>query len=73
MVVVHCLVIVAFLCSKMAETKGSEKVGWAAAAAGLPFALGFKMPAEKHTPDKAQDKGRDKDDSRRPTKDEKRD
>ncbi|XP_045119065.1 E3 ubiquitin-protein ligase TRIM37-like isoform X3 [Portunus trituberculatus] len=57
--------------NKMAETKGSEKVGWAAAAAGLPFALGFKMPAEKHTQDKAQDKGRDKDDSRRPTKDEK--
>ena len=59
------------LYSKMAETKGSEKVGWAAAAAGLPFALGFKMPSERHTQDKAQDKSRDKDDSRRPTKDEK--
>ncbi|KAG0695213.1 E3 ubiquitin-protein ligase TRIM37 [Chionoecetes opilio] len=57
--------------NKMAETKGSEKVGWAAAAAGFPFALGFKMPTEKHTQDKAQDKGRDKDDTRRPTKDEK--
>lgn len=56
----------------MAETKGSEKVGWAAAAAGFPFALGFKVPAEKHTQDKAQDKARDKDDARRPTKDEKR-
>ena len=56
----------------MAETKGSEKVGWAAAAAGFPFALGFKVPAEKHTQDKAQDKTRDKDDARRPTKDEKR-
>ncbi|XP_050691844.1 E3 ubiquitin-protein ligase TRIM37-like isoform X3 [Eriocheir sinensis] len=58
--------------NKMAETKGSEKVGWAAAAAGFPFALGFKVPAEKHTQDKAQDKARDKDDARRPTKDEKR-
>ncbi|KAK8739176.1 hypothetical protein OTU49_003513 [Cherax quadricarinatus] len=56
--------------SKMAETKGSEKGSWAAAAAGLPFTLGFKVPAEKHTQDKAQDKSRDKDD-KRPTKDDK--
>lgn len=53
----------------MAETKGSEKAGWAAAAS-LPFTLGFKIPAEKHTQDKAQDKNRDKED-RRPTKDDK--
>ncbi|XP_042862733.1 E3 ubiquitin-protein ligase TRIM37-like isoform X2 [Penaeus japonicus] len=55
--------------NKMAETKGSEKAGWAAAAS-LPFTLGFKIPAEKHTQDKAQDKNRDKED-RRPTKDDK--
>lgn len=56
----------------MAETKGGEKVGWvaAAAAAGLPFALGFKVPAEKYTQDKTSDKHRDKED-RRPTKDDK--
>lgn len=56
----------------MAEIKGNEKAGWtaaAAAAAGLPFTLGFKMPAEKHTQDKASDKHRDKED-RRPTKDD---
>ena len=57
----------------MAEVKGGEKVGWAAAAAaaGLPFTLGFKvLPAEKHTQDKTPDKHRDKED-RRPTKDDK--
>lgn len=57
----------------MAEIKGSEKAGWAAAAAGLPFAFGFgfKVSAEKHTQDKTtQDKSQHKDD-RRPTKDNK--